>query len=377
MNKKDDFPYQYYGSLVKAGELIAFLEHMLQVNAELEEAGRRRAPVCIWGRHGIGKTEIVEELARTRGFSLAYLAPAQFEEMGDLIGMPEIVGDEEVGEEVVTVFRPPDWVPSVEGPGILLIDDVNRADSRILGGIMQLLQDYRLHSWSLPPGWQIILTANPDGGDYQVTPMDDALLTRMLHITLQFDAREWARWADGAGVDPRGITFVLAYPETVTGHRTTPRSLTQFLAAVQGIADLNRELPLVRMLGEACLDEPTVAAFIQFVRQHLHTLPGPADLLAAEDFEVTVRQPLTRLLAGSPPRVDIMAAICTRLAGYLLDHDAPPGSREAANLRAFLLLDLLPNDLRVALARDLANSTLPGLQALVADPEVGKVMLQH
>ncbi len=376
MSTKDHFPYQYYGSQVKAGELIAFLRHILQVNAGLEERGQRRVPVCIWGRHGIGKTEIVEWLARDLGYSLAYLAPAQFEEMGDLIGMPEIVGDEEAGEEVVTIFRPPDWVPTVEGPGILLIDDVNRADSRILGGIMQLLQDYRLHSWALPAGWQIILTANPDGGDYQVTPLDDAFLTRMLHISLEFDAREWARWAEGAGVDPRGITFVLAYPETVTGHRTTPRSLTQFLAAIQPIDDLQRELPLVRMLAEACLDDTTVAAFIQYVRQHLHTLPGPAELLGAEDFEVQVHRPLKRLLGGSPPRVDILAAVCNRLAAFLRDHDAPPGSIAAANLRAFLLMDFLPNDLRIALARDLANSELPGLQTLTADPEVGKVLLE-
>ena len=326
MSSKDNFPFQYYGSRVNAGELTAFLTHMLQVNADLEERGRRRVPVCIWGRHGIGKTEIVERLARDQGYGLAYLAPAQFEEMGDLIGMPEIVGDEAAGEEVVTVFRPPDWVPTVEGPGILLIDDVNRADGRILGGIMQLLQDFRLYSWSLPPGWQIILTANPDGGDYQVTPLDDAFLTRMVHISLDFDAREWARWAESAGVDPRGINFVLAYPETVTGHRTTPRSLTQFLNAIERIDDLNRELPLLRMLGESCLDDLTVTAFIQFVRQHLHTLPSPAELLAADDFYGQVHRPLKRLLGGSPPRVDILAAVCTRLVVYLRNHDVPPGS---------------------------------------------------
>ncbi len=33
-------------------------------------------------------------------------------------------------------------------------------------------------------GWQIVCTANPGSGDYRVTAMDNALLTRMLHFTL-------------------------------------------------------------------------------------------------------------------------------------------------------------------------------------------------
>ncbi len=76
----------------------------------------------------------------------------------------------------------------------------------------------------LPSKWQIVTTANPDNGDYSVTPMDDAMLARMLHITLNFDAKIWAEWAQATVINPRGIDFVLTYPEAVTGKRTTPRS---------------------------------------------------------------------------------------------------------------------------------------------------------
>ena len=63
--------------------------------------------------------------------------------MGDLLGMPDI---EIIDGKKQTVFEAPSWVPKEEGPGILLIDDVNRADDRILRGIMQLLQNYELAS---------------------------------------------------------------------------------------------------------------------------------------------------------------------------------------------------------------------------------------
>ena len=120
--------------------------------------------------------------------------------MGDLHGMPEKYDptpeDNRSGDEE-TIF-PPHWVPKEDGPGLLLLDDFNRADDRILRGIMQLLQNFELTSWKLPPKWQIVATANPEGGDYSVTPLDDAMLTRMIHATLDFDPKSWAIWAESA-----------------------------------------------------------------------------------------------------------------------------------------------------------------------------------
>ena len=42
--------------------------------------------------------------------------------------------------------------------------------------------------------------------------MDDAMQTRMMHFTLDFDLKSWSYWADKAGVDSRGIGFVNSYP---------------------------------------------------------------------------------------------------------------------------------------------------------------------
>lgn len=358
-----------YGTPVHAAELVAFVEHLLDANLAAEAAGRPKTPICVWGMHGIGKTQIVEQIARARGFAFAYIAPAQFEEMGDLLGMPAIEGDR-------TVFRPPAWVPTAEGPGVLLIDDVNRADDRILRGIMQLLQNFELVSWRLPPRWQIVLTANPDGGDYSVTPMDDAMLTRLMHVTLDFDVTAWARWAEAAGVDPRGIDFALTYPEAITGKRTTPRTLTQFFESIRGIADLRAHLGLVRILADACLDESTVAAFVTFVNQGLGELVQPAQILGADDFARQIEGPIRRLTVGETLRVDILATLCTRLVNHVARLPDPLDGPALANLARFVKLDFLPKDLRVGLARDLLATGRPETRALMADREVGKLIVQ-
>ena len=365
------FNYITYGAKTTAREVGLLLEHAL--DTMLKTPGERPTPVCIWGLHGIGKTELVRDLAQARGCHFVYIAPAQFEEMGDLIGMPQIAADPIKGD--VTRFVAPEWVPRQEGPGILLLDDVNRADDRILRGIMQLLQNYEMVSWSLPRQWLIVLTANPDGGDYSVTTLDDAMLTRMLHITMQFDAKAWARWAERAGIDERGMHFVLSYPELVNGKRTTPRSLVQFFQAIRHLDNLREHLPLLKLLGEACLDEPTTHAFLTFVNLNLDRLPTPEEILGTADFEA-VHLRLARLVNdGDTKRLDILSVIVTRLVNYLLLRPQEPTPAEIGHLKQFILLELLPNDLRLSMAQELTRSKRPALMGLYGVPEIGKLLL--
>lgn len=365
----EQFDYTYYGARCHAEELIAFLEHTVDTNLALEERGRKRTPVCIWGRHGIGKTEIVEQLAKRRGYPFAYVAPAQFEEMGDLLGMPHAEGG-------TTTFAPPEWVPRQEGPGILLIDDLNRADDRILRGTMQLLQNFELASWKLPPKWQMVCTANPDGGDYSVTPMDDAMLTRLLHVTLELDVKRWAKWADENGIDPRGIHFVLLYPETVSGLRTTPRTLVQFFERIAGIKDLRKNVNLVMALAKSCLDEETVTAFNAFLNANLEELVAPEEILGAKKWK-PVQKRITELVDREVQRVDILSTICTRLAHRVAHEETALGDKEIENLGAFLRLACMPEDMRLALVQDLVAVPKPSVKRLFADPEIGRLMLRR
>lgn len=361
--------YLYYGSKVSAIEVENFIDHMVKVNERANADGQKRIPLCIWGRHGIGKTELVEAYAEKNGYRLNYIAPAQFEEMGDLLGMPKVVDDQ-------TVFVAPEWVPTENEPGILLIDDVNRADDRILRGIMQLLQNYELVSWALPEKWNIILTANPDAGDYSVTPMDDAMITRMMHISMEFDVKAWAKWATANGIDERGVAFVLSYPEAVSGERTTPRTLVQFFESIKGIEDLSAELPLVQLLADSCLDENTTASFISFVRKNLKELINPEDIVTAADFQSDVYDKISSMVQKEILRVDILSVICTRLINHLTLSSNTLNAQMVKNVQSFILMDFLPNDIRLGMLQDIVSSNRSDLQPILLNPQIGRLLLQ-
>jgi MoxR-like ATPase len=347
-----------YGAELNAISLERILGHIFRTNLANEDAtGRRPTPICIWGSHGIGKTSLIKDFAQRNGWKFRYCAPAQFEEMGDLHGLPVTHDpDPTVHGDETTIYLPPDWVPKAEdsGPGILLLDDINRADDRILRGLMQLLQEFEMFSWTLPVKWQIVCTGNPDSGDYSVTTMDDAMLTRMLHFTMVYDHKAWLAWANDRGLDQRGIAFLMTYPETVSGNRTTPRSLEQFLQQIAGIADLRKELELVSALAHSAFDQSTATAFIAFVNDELSELVNPEDVLDPTRWPAA-KQRLAALAQGSEQakRVDRLSTICSRLLLHLKRNGPQLEDRSFDCLCEFVMHPCLPGDLRFSLHRDL------------------------
>ena len=346
---------------------------------------KKRVPICIWGNHGIGKTELLKSLAneltseQNRGSDEKWLftnvAPAQFEEMGDLLGMPSIdPGKLDDPSDDKTIMVPPAWTPQkVEearfentkknGPGIFLIDDINRADIRIISGIMQLLQDFELVSWNVPDDWQIVLTANPPGGGYIVREMDDAMLTRMMHIEMRVDEKVWAKWAEAQEIDSRGISFVLAYPELLEGRRTTPRTLVQFFNSIDGLDDFGDAgvVNMITKIGMSCLDKETVVEFIQFMRNDWSKIIQPEEILNSKDFKKVESKMnvLVKPKKGSKvKRVDAANIVVQRLINKVMVMEDVLTKLNLVNICSFFKLDSIPLDMKVASGRDLFNFTI-------------------
>jgi hypothetical protein len=67
--------------------------------------------------------------------------------------------------------------------------------------------------------------------------------------------------------------------------------------------------------------------------------------------------------------------MCTRLYLALTHRSYAPGDKHAKNLVAFLMLDALPNDLRVSLHRDLLRDGSDAVKGMLRDPKLAKLML--
>jgi hypothetical protein len=166
-------------------------------------------PTLYYGASGIGKTQIIEDLCKKRGIPFVYFNATGMEP-ADLIGLPykaEIEmpyatienGKDVIKQRMVTVMRhmPPIKLAQVEGApkGVICIDEVNRLEQQVRHTVMQFLDRRELGEVNLPPGWLIVLTANPSDSDYQVDELDIALRRRCMVFKLEFDLNMWIEWA--------------------------------------------------------------------------------------------------------------------------------------------------------------------------------------
>lgn len=380
---------------VNIKELKDIVNYIVDNNNKLREEGKKTTAIEIVGESGIGKTSSVIQIAKERGMDVVKLNLAQIEELGDLIGFPlkEFHVCAPDGEKCVWVaenilenyiklgytivegtearmsYAPPAWLPKSENPngGILILDDWNRADQRFIQAVMELLDRGQYISWSLPENWTILLTANPDTGDYNVSSIDNAQRTRFISFDLDFDKDIWAEWAEQEQIDGRCINFVLMYPEVLKkeGNVQTvnARSLVTFFNTISGIKDFSDAESLVKILliSKGCFSSKENVVgnlFTMFINNKLDKLIQP-DVMLFEDWDSVSKDIENCVFNGDEYRADIAATITTRFINYT-QHYFDDVKNADSTIVTNRILDIV-NHNKTLLAEDLIFSLIRNL----------------
>jgi len=326
--KKNDFVS------VNVNELKEFLTHIINNNRYLQENGKPSVSIEVVGESGIGKTSSIIQLANELDLHFVKLNLAQIEEIGDLVGFPIRQFEVEINNEKTWVdehafdeylklgykstgqnrmsYCPPEWIANKEKGGILLLDDWNRADVRFIQAIMELIDRQQYVSWSLPKDWHIILTDNPDNGDYLVNSIDNAQKTRFISVNLKFDIDCWGKWAEENEMDGRCINFILMHPELVT-KEVNSRSVSMFFNSISSLKSFDESLPLIQMIGEGSVGSEFSTMFTMFINNKLDRMITPENILTQD--EKYVMNTLKGLVGKEDKyRADIASTLSTRLA---------------------------------------------------------------
>lgn len=230
---------EFYG---KEGEYVAPHDLFDWIRAHPMPDGRM-IPVVIWGSKGTGKTQQIKAYCKDRGLEIRSYHPAHDTNGQDILGQPRT--DPDTGK---VSYSLPEWLPTEPGNGgVWFIDEINRAQTAVLAGLMEPLGEGTIaqSNWKIPEGWMIIAAANPTETGYLVEEVDEAMVDRMLHYSPGWEAPVWGHWAKTkGGVHPDIVDFVFQNPETLPAvtdlgqsqlpHEiegklgATPRSLTYF-----------------------------------------------------------------------------------------------------------------------------------------------------
>ena len=157
--------------------------------AEIKEALQlgycAKIPIMIWGHHGMGKSQLVKELATEENRGFVDFRAAQVE-ASDLRGWPS-------KENGRTVYNPPKELPT-EGEGYLFLDELNRADDPVIQASFQLVVERKIGEYRLPDGWMPVAAGNYTQG-YRVNDFCQAFIGRWCHLELTKSEEYVGDWA--------------------------------------------------------------------------------------------------------------------------------------------------------------------------------------
>lgn len=165
--------------------------------------------IMLMGKHGIGKSQILENFFTDKGCKVVPLFLGQMSDPGDIIGIPH--KNEKTGH---TEFMPPYWFPTDDTPVVLFLDELNRARPEVLQTIMDLALNRKLAGRSLPTGSRIISAVN-SGEEYQLTDLDPALVSRFNIYEFVPSVQDWLLWASRNAIDERVILYISTNPKAL------------------------------------------------------------------------------------------------------------------------------------------------------------------
>lgn len=356
-------------------EVTSLINYTIDNNIKLEEKGQAPIAISLEASAGIGKTSILQQIAKERNMGFTKVSLHEMEEAGDLIGFPVVEYECQVAKKVKDAegniraqvlpgtvwlsskqidsydksamlrqtgksrmsYAKPAWVPEYNDNGnMVVLDDYVRANPQLLQACMELILTQRYTSWSLPRKTTICLTNNPDDGTNNVNSLDEAQRTRFLNFSVAWDLDAWMRWAEGAGIDGRCINFVSSYSNELfnaneNGDRIcNPRSFVMFANMIQGVKDWDNpeSLNFITTISKGCFKDEGgrfSTMFTTFLRNKMHLIIQPKEMLLGKWSEVQPKLAALLYDSDGSPRPDISTLLEKRFSNFVsawLDSDA-------------------------------------------------------
>ncbi len=239
-------------------------------------------PVMIWGPPGIGKSQIVAQIAQQHAVPLLDIRLSQMEP-SDLRGIPFRV-------DKLVEWAPPSILPDAQRHGvvgIMFLDEITSAPPSVSAAAYQLILDRRLGEYRVPDGWAIFAAGNRQGDRGVSYVMPAPLANRFTHYEIEAHADDWVTWAYAQGIDERLIGFLRFRPELLFDFDAarnpvafpSPRSWEFAHRALQKFFS---EADLLSATLQACVGPAAGIELYAFI-QHLDQLPDIDAILRGDE----------------------------------------------------------------------------------------------
>lgn len=228
----------------------------------------RQRPVLLIGPPGIGKTAIMEQIAKECGIGLVSYTITHHTRQS-AIGLPVVVKRSYQGREYsVTEYTMSEIIASVYEcmeksgcrEGILFIDEINCVSETLAPTMLQFLQCKTFGSHAVPKGWVIVAAGNPPEYNKSVREFDIVTLDRVKKIEVEADLDVWKEYAYEHCLHPGILSYLNLHRERFY-HVENTKAETYFVTA-RGWEDLSEILYSYEEMGVEC-GESLILQYLQ------------------------------------------------------------------------------------------------------------------
>jgi len=178
---------------------------------EIIDNTRAGLSTFIWGAPGVGKSQIVKEVAKQLNRSLMDFRSNLFDPV-DVRGIPF---HESIEGTHMTYWAPPSIFPYEhrDAPeGIFFLDELTTAPQATQNAFLQLVLDGKVGDYTLPPGWVCIGAGNRLSDLAAVYDMTAPMKNRFSQYHLDVNLDDWCDWAAQNGITDLITSFIRFRP---------------------------------------------------------------------------------------------------------------------------------------------------------------------
>lgn len=238
-------------------------------------------PVFLWGPPGVGKSDIVAQVAKSLKVELKDVRLSLMDPV-DIRGFPT---PSTIGTKKVMSWLPPDFLPT-KGKGVLFLDEMNAAPASVMAAAYQLILNRKIGDYTLPDGWNVIAAGNRTTDRAVVHAMPSALANRFVHIDFTPDMDDWMDWAIKHNISSDTRGYIRFRPANLFTEKIEPGARAFPTPRSWVFADqiIKAEMPqdITYDLLKGTIGEGVAVEFIGFLKEAAN-LPSIDQILLAPD----------------------------------------------------------------------------------------------